>query len=392
MTHTLKNKAKKDIKLSDYIEYTEEEVSAVFNQLRNEIRRKVSMAQVREYAEPKIIESPTPPPIESGENAKWIDTSGEIKVPHVVIGDEWVKMSPTEAQEVGTYDASAIDDKASDASLLDKGIVDVGQVPLRTSVSGDRIEWDGVNGLVQYDQQGRTTSQIDLDGNARFANAFVTGRVEATEGYFGKNKRVTIGDDGLTIQRPDDAVWMENGLVVSDYVISQYDPHLTTQKIYDANGTRSSLFADQGGSIAVDGWYTARFAWADGRSSSNVLDGFRDVRDADLGYTIRFQRYEFTHSARYLVFVYQIANNSIVGKHRVRIYEVGTPPQGSTEIYYNEDFEEGDRGVKTLIVDLGTPTYEVRRFDFRIGHLKQWGPADKYYRFRVPRMYQRDYI
>src|SRR5690625_4764203 len=135
-------------------------------------------------------------------------------------------MSPTEAQEVGTYDASAIDDKASDASLLDKGIVDVGQVPLRTSVSGARIEWDGVNGLVQYDQQGRTTSQIDLDGNARFANAFVTGRVEATEGYFGKNKRVTIGDDGLTIKRPDGAIWMQDGLVRQDFAVSGFDPHM----------------------------------------------------------------------------------------------------------------------------------------------------------------------
>src|SRR5690625_492017 len=126
------------------------------------------MAQVREYAEPKIIESPTPPPIEQGENAKWLDTSGEIKVPHVVVGNEWVKMSPTEAQEVGTYNATTIDDKTSDASLLNKGIVDVGQVPLRTSVSGARIEWDGVNGLVQYDAKDIVVTHLSLDGNATF--------------------------------------------------------------------------------------------------------------------------------------------------------------------------------------------------------------------------------
>src|SRR5690625_1816746 len=179
MTRSLKHKAKKDIKLGDYIEYTEEEVSAVFNQLRNEIRRKVSMAQVREYAEPKIIESPTPPPIEQGENAKWIDTSGEIKVPHVVVGNEWVKMSPTEADEVGTYDAITIDDKASDASLLNKGIVDVGQVPLRTSVSGARIEWDGVNGLVQYDTNNNVVTHLSLDGDATFS-----GHLEGASGSF----------------------------------------------------------------------------------------------------------------------------------------------------------------------------------------------------------------
>src|SRR5690625_2882684 len=41
MVRSLKHKAKKDIKLGDYIEYTEEEVDAVFNQLRNEIRRRL---------------------------------------------------------------------------------------------------------------------------------------------------------------------------------------------------------------------------------------------------------------------------------------------------------------------------------------------------------------
>src|SRR5690606_30513732 len=38
---SIKNKAKKDIKLGDYVEYTEEEVDAIWNQLRNEIRRRL---------------------------------------------------------------------------------------------------------------------------------------------------------------------------------------------------------------------------------------------------------------------------------------------------------------------------------------------------------------
>src|SRR5690625_3901796 len=179
MTRSLKHKAKKDIKLGDYIEYTEEEVSAVFNQLRNEIRRKVSMAQVREYAEPKIIESPTPPPIEQCENAKWIDTSGEIKVPHVVIGDEWVKMSPTEHD-------------ISDADRLTNGIIDVGQVPLRTSVSGARIEWDGVNGLVQYDANNNVVTHLNLDGDATFSG-HLEGATGTFSGSVATNKDMNIG-------------------------------------------------------------------------------------------------------------------------------------------------------------------------------------------------------
>src|SRR5690625_1235808 len=188
MTRSLKHKAKKDIKLGDYIEYTEEEVSAVFNQLRNEIRRKVSMAQVREYAEPKIIESPTPPPIEQGENAKWIDTSGEIKVPHVVVGDEWVKMSPTEHD-------------ISDADRLSSGIIDVGQVPLRTSVSGARIEWDGVNGLVQYDANDNVVTHLSLDGDATFSGHLQGAKgTFASEGTFEGEGTTTTIDRVLTVE------------------------------------------------------------------------------------------------------------------------------------------------------------------------------------------------
>src|SRR5690625_3122594 len=46
MTRSLKHKAKKEIKLGDYIEYTEEEVDAVWNQLRNEIRRRLDRIAV----------------------------------------------------------------------------------------------------------------------------------------------------------------------------------------------------------------------------------------------------------------------------------------------------------------------------------------------------------
>src|SRR5690625_3498664 len=46
MTRSLKFKAKKDIKLGDYIEYTEEQVNAVWNQLRNEIRKRLDRIAV----------------------------------------------------------------------------------------------------------------------------------------------------------------------------------------------------------------------------------------------------------------------------------------------------------------------------------------------------------
>src|SRR5690625_3680495 len=185
---SIKSRAKTNIKLGDYIEYTEEEVHAIWMQLRNEIRKRVSVAQLEEYAEPKIIESPTPPPIEQGENAKWIDTSGEIKVPHVVVGDEWVKMSPTEHD-------------ISDADRLSSGIIDVGQVPLRTSVSGARIEWDGVNGLVQYDANDNVVTHLSLDGDATFSGHLQGAKgTFASEGTFEGEGTTTTIDRVLTVE------------------------------------------------------------------------------------------------------------------------------------------------------------------------------------------------
>src|SRR5699024_5569657 len=178
----------------------------------------------------------TAPTIKDGENPVWVDTSKTPNVAHVVNNGEWVKMTPTTPEEVNAYSKKQVDDKteqalkdakafAENADNIKEGIIDVGAIPLRTSITGARLEWDGVNGLVQYDMQGNPVSWLDLDANAHFANAFLSGRIEALEGYFGSNKRVTIGDDGLTIRRPDDAIWMRNGLVQQDYSVTSYDPY-----------------------------------------------------------------------------------------------------------------------------------------------------------------------
>ncbi|MED4172556.1 phage tail spike protein [Halalkalibacterium halodurans] len=46
---SIENKAKKDIKLGDFIEYTEEEVYAIWRQLRIQIQNKISLAQLQDY-------------------------------------------------------------------------------------------------------------------------------------------------------------------------------------------------------------------------------------------------------------------------------------------------------------------------------------------------------
>src|SRR5699024_9464298 len=143
-------------------------------------------------------------------------TSNEFKTPHVVIAGEWQPMSPDEKV-------------IADADRLKDGIVDVGAVPLRTSQTGARIEWDGVNGLVQYDRDEEPSSWIDLEGNAHFANAFLSGRIEALEVYFGKDGTIRITDSGgVEIVRPDVVVSMTNGMAKNSYTVVGNDPHFMT--------------------------------------------------------------------------------------------------------------------------------------------------------------------
>src|SRR5690625_4030122 len=330
--------AQKEFILGDFVEYDAETIHDLYTYVKRELTKKAGIQMLLEYAEPKKVESDTAPTIKDGENPVWVDTSKTPNVAHVVNNGEWVKMTPTTPEEVNAYSKKQVDDKteqalkdakafAENADNIKEGIIDVGAIPLRTSITGARLEWDGVNGLVQYDMQGNPVSWIDLDANAHFANAFLSGRVEALEGYFGKNQNVTIGDDGLTIKRPDGATWMQNGMVHQDYNVSSFDPYDMDYMNYE--GTISSVAF-----TSFRGFY---------RVHRRVIiggDGFNDIRDPSKGYTIRFTTYEFIHSARYLVIGYRKAINSSNPRHQVRVYN------GST-LLYTEWHDRGGRDRKS---------------------------------------------
>src|SRR5699024_4342360 len=276
-SRSIKSQAKKDIKLGDYIEYTEEEVNALWSQLRREIRKKIDIDTLRDYAEPRKIESDEPPEIKDGENPIWVDTSNEFKTPHVVIAGEWQPMSPDEKV-------------IADADRLKDGIVDVGAVPLRTSQTGARIEWDGVNGLVQYDRDEEPVSWLDLEGNAHFANAFLSGRIEALEGYFGKDGTIRItGSGGVEIVRPDGAISSENGMIAGGEPLVPYDPHYMRMGKSISGNYNFPVFNNPNGSY----WETPYgVGQVDGRGVSDGLNHtYKDVRDK-LGAVV-FQRYSF---------------------------------------------------------------------------------------------------
>ena len=417
--------AQKEYVLGDFVEYTEEQVRSVYDLLKRELAKKAGIEMLLNYAEPRKVESDTPPPIKDGENPIWIDTSQTPKVPHVVIAGEWVKMSPTEAIEIGAETPEGAQSKANsaetnankytnnyayskkkvDQEILDslneakiysenaenikRGIIDVGAVPLRTSETGARLAWDGVNGFYQYDSSGNITSHIDLDGNARFLNAFVAGRIEASAGFFGDNLR--LSDGKLQIIRPDGAVWMQDGMTNNNYSVSSYDPHDMDMSVWRWNdgGTeraeRDVLFINYNGF-----WRALRRQMLGLKSGAGKFD---DPRDPNKGYTAKFNSYEFVHEARYLVIGFRGAINSNNVKRRVRVYETGTVPSGYSAIYHAVTHEKGENGYLPLIIDMGKPSYKRRQIELRVGSTRDWmSNTNDEISFRINRIYLTDYI
>lgn len=368
---SIKSKAKKDMKLGDFVEFSEEEVHAIWTQLQAEIRKRVSIDQLKEYAEPKKIESDIPPVIKPNENPIWVDTSKSPKVPHVVIANEWQPMSHS-------------DEVIKDASRLETGIIDVGAIPLRTSVTGARLEWDGANGLVQYNQNGDPVSWLDLDANAHFENAFLSGKIEALEGFFGDNLRLINGK--LEIVRPDGAIAISDGLTRNSYSISEnYPPYMTAGSVV-GSGVTFNAFQPSGTYIQNGAHIFGGVKGSiDGRGLDNDTNSFQDVRDG-LG-AVAVQQYKFTHSTRYLVFRMQKYAGSKFSVHIVN----NASDNISDRIYY-ELFETTVGGEQTMIIDLGTPLFNTRTVTFKIGWTNSWGGRMENVRFYIKEVSLTDYI
>lgn len=387
---SIKSRAKKDIKLGDFIEYTEEEVNAIWNMLRREIRKKIDIDTLQDYAEPKKVYSDSPPEIKDGENPEWVDTSKSPKVSHVVVGGEWQKMTPTTPEEVNAYNKKQVDDKAEqalkdanafseNADNIKDGVIDVGAIPLRTSETGARLEWDGVNGLVQYDSEGNEVSWLDLDANAHFANAFLSGRVEAKEGYFGDNIR--LRDGKMEIVRPDNAIAMSDGMTRASQAIQGFSPMFMGNSKHSDGSNITAAFWD------ISGYFFRRTGELDGSDSN-----YADVRNGDYRSSIRLQRYQFLHSARYLVITYRSKTDNESGygynlhRHLALIYD------NNANKLVDHGVPENTVETVDLIADLGTPDFKEKWVDLRIGWASGWGNKNDYVNFRVNNVKLTDFI
>src|SRR5690606_9317431 len=171
------DRSKKTVQLGDYVEYTEEEVRAIWKQLQQQIQQKISAVQaeqmIEEYAEPKKVESPTPPPIIEGVNPIWVDTSQEPYIPYVadVENNEWVRLTLSD-EDVLVNDVNYNGLKWSKEEGL---IVERSDGKVRSILNGT----DGIKVQQKIGSEWADVYYVDENGNVKYA-----GNLEGATGSF----------------------------------------------------------------------------------------------------------------------------------------------------------------------------------------------------------------
>ncbi|MGG3235810.1 discoidin domain-containing protein, partial [Priestia flexa] len=92
--------SEKEHVLGEFIEYTERDVLAEFDDFKKNMRI-------------RIIKQPTPP--QGAYNVLWVDTSRPVHVLHTWDGFKWIKAAPTEAEEIGAETPQGAQDKANNS-------------------------------------------------------------------------------------------------------------------------------------------------------------------------------------------------------------------------------------------------------------------------------------
>src|SRR5690606_11655606 len=129
---------------------------------------------IEEYAEPKKVESPTPPPIDSeGDNPIWIDTSQEPYIPYVadIENNEWIRMTLSD-EDVLVNDVNYNGLKWSKDEGL---IVERSDGKVRSILSGT----DGIKVQQKIGSEWVDVYYVDENGNVKFS-----GHLEGATGEF----------------------------------------------------------------------------------------------------------------------------------------------------------------------------------------------------------------
>ncbi|WP_077317569.1 phage tail spike protein [Virgibacillus proomii] len=200
------------------------------------------------------------------------------------------------------------------------------------------------------------------------------------------NDKVIIDDKSIRIMRPDGAVAMQDGLMDTAFIVSGNDPHYMTAGRVKGSGVTIDAFRPGGNYYQNAAHiYGGTKGNLDGRGLDGTNEAYEDVRD-NLG-AVAFQKYEFKHSARYLVFRFRKYAGAKFSVHVVK----GTSDKTSDRIYF-EILEKDFAGIKTFVCDLGKPQFNTREVTFKIGWTHSWGSRQENIRFIMESVYLTDFV
>ncbi|MED3739344.1 hypothetical protein P4529_21655, partial [Virgibacillus pantothenticus] len=188
------------------------------------------------------------------------------------------------------------------------------------------------------------------------------------------------------IVRPDGAIAMQNGLSNNDHPVFSSDPHYMTGGRVKRSGVRFEAFRPGGTYIHnATQIYGGVKGSLDGRGLDGSLEDYEDVRDGIRA--VAFNKYEFTHSARYLVFRFRKYAGAKFSVHVMK----NTSDNINDRLYF-ELLEKDVEGLKNFIVDLGVPQYNTRVVTFKIGWTSSWGNRMENMRFVMEKVYLTDFV
>lgn len=255
MDRSPKDKSKKRVALGDYIEYTEEEVQANWKALQAEISKKISQAQLEQFAEPKKVISIDPP---EDKNVIWIKPTDSVYIPysHDDSTDKWVKMSPTAANEINGVE--------KDKDYNGTKISETGEIKGLISISKDqlvRVILNGDYGFIAQERRSILHEWHDVlyfDFNTKKFK--FAGEVDGVIGNFGQVE-VKNGDlllvDGVTGTR---TVVRENSNMINDHSFELIRPNAMETPLSQTAG----VFTVNPESLSSDigKWYNTNPAFA----------------------------------------------------------------------------------------------------------------------------------
>jgi len=174
-SRSIKSKAKKDIKLGDFIEYTEEEVTAIWKQLEARIKERITAQELYEYTYEKLV-------IDNKDEAVRTDVTSYANTVADDAKDEAITYTNNTVDPIIVSVSDLVDEVQVHEGLITQAQTDITQAFDEIELRATKTELDTVEQRVE-DAEGEITvlaGEVELKANQTVVDA-LEGRVSTAE-------------------------------------------------------------------------------------------------------------------------------------------------------------------------------------------------------------------